>query len=93
MDDSGLDVRDVLSQADGRRHSLRPGLDSVRLAFDAPTSRAGLARTVLVEATGYYNVIMRPEGELQPETFRRLLNEPGGVARFALERLRDQPGY
>jgi hypothetical protein len=47
---------------------------------------------VLVEATGYYNVIVRPEGEPRPEVFRRLMTEPGGVARFALERLRDQAG-
>ena len=90
-DDTGRDVLDVFRRADGRRHSLRPGLDSVTLDFPAPARRAGQARTVLVEATGYYNVITRPEGEPQPEVFRRLVAEPGGVARFALERLRDRP--
>ncbi len=75
-----------------RRHSLRPHLDAVTLAFPAPLRRAGRARTVLVEATGYYNVILHPEGEPRPEVFRRLLEEPGAVARFALERLRDWDG-
>jgi hypothetical protein len=89
-DDAGRDVRDLLNRADGRRHSLRPGRDSVTLVFPAPRLRAGQARTVLVEATGYYNVIVRPEGAPQPELFRRLLEEPGGVARFALEHLRDE---
>ncbi len=91
-DDTGRDVLDVLHGQDGRRHSLRPGRDTLTLAFDAPRLRPGRARTVLVEATGYYNVIVRPEGEPRPDVFRRLVAEPGGVARFALERLRDQAG-
>jgi len=33
-------------------------------------------------------VIVRSDGVPQPQVFRRLLEEPGGVARFALERLR-----
>ena len=91
-DDAGRDILDLLQRADGRRHSLRPARDTVTLVFPAPRRRAGLARTVLVEATGYYNVIVRPEGEPRPEVFRRLLGEPGGVARFALERLRERAG-
>lgn len=91
-EDEGRDVLELLRRADGRRHSLRPGRDAVTLAFDAPPRRSGQTRTVLVEATGYYNVIARPEGEPQPEVFRRLLGEPGGVARFALEKLRDRAG-
>jgi hypothetical protein len=86
-EDSGRDVLALLRDADGRRHSLRPHLDGVTLEFEAPPRRPGLARSVLVEAAGYYNVIVRAEGEPQREAFRRLLTEPGAVARFALERM------
>jgi hypothetical protein len=89
-EDSGRDVLALLSDADGRRHSLRPHLDGVTLEFESPPRRAGLARSVLVEAAGYYNVIVRAEGEPQREAFQRLLSEPGAVARFALERMSER---
>lgn len=58
-----------------------------QLAVALATSLGGCTLTVLVEATGYYNVIVHSEGEPRREAFRRLLDEPGGVTRFAQERL------
>jgi hypothetical protein len=84
----GRDVTEILARRDGQRHSLRPHLDSVTLRFVAPQARTGRARTVLVEATGYYQVIVLAKGEPQREVFRRLVEEPGAVARFALDSLR-----
>lgn len=81
------DLTALLRRADGRRHSLRPRTDSVLLAFDAPPRRPGFHRTVLAEATGYYNVIVPADGDPQREALRRLTDEPGAVARFALERI------
>jgi hypothetical protein len=89
-DPDGRDVSDLVRRVDGRLHSLRPHLDTVTLAFAAPPPRPGRARTVLVEANGYYSVIVRSEGAPQSEAFRRLVEEPGAVARFALERLRER---
>jgi hypothetical protein len=89
--DDGRDVGGVLARPDHRRHLLRPGQDSVTLRFPAPPPRPGWRRTLLLEATGYYGVIMPAEGEPRPEEFRRLVEEPGGVARFTLEWLRRRP--
>jgi hypothetical protein len=38
----------------------------------------------------YYNVMLRAQGEPRPDVFRRLLEEPGAVSRFALDPLRDR---
>ena len=89
--DDGRDVGDVLSRPDHRRHLLRPGQDSVTLRFPAPPPRPGWRRTLLLEATGYYGLIVPAEGQPRPEEFRRLVDEPGGVARFTLEWLRRRP--
>jgi hypothetical protein len=89
-DPDGRDVTDLLRRVDGRLHSLRPHLDTVTLVFPAPPPRPGRARTVLVEANGYYSVIVRSEGAPQPQVFRQLVEQPGAVARFALERLRER---
>jgi hypothetical protein len=87
VDDAGQDVLEPLRQVDGRRHTLLPRRDAVELSFPARPRLPGWSRTVLVEATGYYNVIVSGQGEPRPEVFRRLLTEPGAVARFALEQL------
>lgn len=89
--EDGTDVTARLARRDGRRHSLRPRMDTVILRFPAPPREPGLARTVLVEATGYYNVIVGTDGEPRREAFRRLVEEPGAVARFALEGMRVRP--
>ena len=89
--EDGTDVTELLSSADGRRHSLRPLMDAVTLRFLAPPRRPGRLRSVLVEATGYYNVVAPAEGERQRLAFRRLVENPGAVARFALERMRPGP--
>ena len=72
------DVTELLSRADGRRHSLRPLMDAVTLRFLAPPRRPGRLRSVLVEATGCYDVVVPAEGEPQRLAFRRLVEEPGG---------------
>jgi hypothetical protein len=84
--EDGSDRTSVLRRVDRRRHSLRPGRDRVTLAFPAPPRPPGLDRTVLLEATGYYCVLVPADGEPQPEAFRRLVEQPGGVARFVLAR-------
>lgn len=86
--EDGRDLGEVLRDTDGRRHTLRPGHDSVTLAFRVPPRRPGLARSVLLEATGYYVPILPAEGEPQRAAFRRLVEEPGAVARFTLDWLR-----
>jgi hypothetical protein len=60
----------------------------VTLRFLAPPRRPGRLRSILVEATGYYNVVVPAEGEPQRLAFRRLVEEEHAVARFALERMR-----
>jgi hypothetical protein len=88
--EDGRDLTAVLRDVDAVRHTLRPGRDAVRLVFPAPARRPGWARSVLVEASGYYQLIVRAEGEPRRADFRRLVEEPGGVARFVLDSLRDE---
>ena len=88
--EDGRELTAVLCDADGRRHTLRPGRDAVRLVFPAPASRPGSTRSVLVEATGYYEPVIPAEGEPQRAAFRRLVEEPGAVAHFVLDSLREE---
>ena len=90
LGEDGRALTAVLRDADGRRHTLRPGRDAVRLVFPAPAPRPGSTRSVLVEATGYYELVIPAEGEPQRAAFRRLVEEPGAVARFVLGSLQEE---
>jgi hypothetical protein len=81
---AGRDVHGPLADADGRRVTLQPG-EWVEMAFDAPPVRADRARSVFVEATGYYTPLVRADREAHPELFEQLVKEPGAVARWSLE--------
>jgi hypothetical protein len=85
----GLDVRALLEAPDGRRHSMRTG-DAMELRFVAPPAREGLRRTVVLEATGWYRILLPAAGEPQTARFDQLLNEPDALARFSLERIQAQ---
>jgi hypothetical protein len=87
-DGSGADVRPLLAAVDGRRHSMRTG-DTVELRFSAPPARDGLVRTVVLKATGWYRILAPATGEPQTARFEQLLNEPGALARYSLERIQD----
>jgi hypothetical protein len=45
---------------------------------------------VLVEASGWYELLVAAEGEPRITEFRRLVEEPGAVGRFVLDSLRDE---
>jgi hypothetical protein len=88
--EDGRELTAVLSDPDGERHTLRPGRDAVRLVFPAPPPRLGATRSVLVEAAGYYEMEVPAAGEPRRAAFRRLVEEPGAVARFILDSLREE---
>ena len=82
----GEDVRPLLAAVDGRRHPMRTG-DTVELRFSAPPAAAGLQRTVVLKATGWYRILVPATGEPQTARFEQLLKEPGALARYSLERI------
>jgi hypothetical protein len=84
-------LTDLLAHADGRRHVLRPYRDRVTLVFPAPPPKPGRARSLLVEVAGFYIPLVLVEGGPRHAAFQRLVEEPGAVARFILEQLRETP--
>jgi hypothetical protein len=86
----GEDVREALARADGRRHVIEKG-ERVDLEFAAPPLAAGLSRSFVLKATGYYTILLPPGGEPQTARFERLLSEPGAVARYSIELLQGLP--
>ncbi len=85
IDQDGRDVKSKLAAMDNDYLVAANRGDRTELTFPAPPLTAGLDRTVLIKATGYYDIHLDARGEPQKEVADRILNEPGFAAQFALK--------
>jgi hypothetical protein len=85
IDQNGQDVRAKLASMDNDNLVAANWGDRAELTFLAPSRVEGLERTVLLKATGYYNIHLDATGEPEIETIEKMANEPGFTARFALK--------
>jgi hypothetical protein len=80
----GEDGRAALRAIDRERLVIEPG-ERLDAEFVVPPPAAGLERSVVLKATGYYRLHLEPEGAPRTAEFERLVREPDAFARFALE--------
>ena len=82
----GADRTDALRAADEAYDTIEIGGQPVWLTFDVPPLRAGLTRTVLLHAQGYYTLDLAATGEPDRARLERLESEPGYAVHFLTER-------
>ncbi len=97
VDSHGTDIRPLLAATDDRYVAMPATGDSAELVFLAPPRPAGLARSVILKASGYYDIHMGNLGDPQSDVLARIRTEPGYSVRYALEeyarwKLAQQPG-
>jgi hypothetical protein len=88
-DAHGADVRGLLAAADHRRLLLRRG-DVVELSFPAPPEAERVALVPVLEATGYYEILVPAVGEPDRALYQRLMREPGAFGEYARAGLRSR---
>ncbi len=85
IDHKGKDVREILAKNDNN-YLIMPNIgDRAELVFDSPPQRDGMVRTVLLKASGYYDIHLEAKGETQVKTIERLEKEPGYAVRYAFK--------
>jgi hypothetical protein len=57
--------------------------DYAEVIYQAPNPREGLARSLILKATGYYDIHLEATGLRQDETLRKM-NEPGYSIQLAM---------
>jgi hypothetical protein len=85
VDQKGQDVREILANVDNH-YLVMPNIgDSAQLVFEAPPPLAGLDRSPILKASGYYDIHLERGGKPQLDTLQRLENEPGYAVRYAFK--------
>jgi hypothetical protein len=78
-------VRELLKANDDRYFVMPNTGASAELIFPAPAKKPGLDRTIMLGASGYYDIHLKAGGEPQPGLIRTILAEPGSTLEYALK--------
>jgi hypothetical protein len=85
LDHKGQDVRDILRNNDNN-YLIMPNIgDRTELVFDSPPQRDGMVRTVLLKASGYYDIHLEAKGKPQLATIEKMEKEPGYAVQHAFK--------
>ncbi len=87
-DQLGRDVRDTLRTADGQYLEMPHIGDQVEMSFAVPATEAGMERTVLLRASGYYEIHLDNSGPRQDQLLYRIHTEPGFALAYSQEQLK-----
>lgn len=81
------DVREVLTNNDGRYYEMPTTQDWAELVFVTPPRIKGHQRSVLLKSSGYYEIHVPAEGEPQRELLAKLMTEAGAYGQYTLRLL------
>ncbi|MBN2409903.1 MAG: hypothetical protein JXE07_09210 [Candidatus Aminicenantes bacterium] len=81
-------VDELLAALDDRYFVMPRTGDSVEIVFPAPPEKPGSVRSLLLKASGYYDVHLSADGEPRVDLVETLLTVPGSTLDYALKAYR-----
>lgn len=85
VDHKGQDVREILAKNDNN-YLIMPNIgDSAELVFESPPQNYGLERSVILKASGYYDIHLEAEGEPEAQILEKFLTEPTFTIQYAFK--------
>jgi len=85
IDHKGQDVREILAKNDNKYLIMPDKEDFADLIFEFPPKSDGMDRTVILKASGYYDIHLEGKGEPQLQLIDKLHSEPGFVVQYAFK--------
>jgi hypothetical protein len=85
LDDRGRDVKETLTKEDNNYLIMPDTGNSAELIFPCPPRQEGLARTVVLKASGYYDIHLEAKGEPRMDVIERFVAEPGYIVEYAFQ--------
>lgn len=80
-----LAVCDLLGANDGRYFVMPRTGDSAELVFLAPALKADFDRSIILKASGYYDIHLPVQGQPQTDLINKIFSEPGSTLEYALK--------
>lgn len=81
----GKEVGKILAETDNN-YLVMPNIgDTAELVFPAPDRIAHMERTVILKASGYYDIHLNVQGQPQIEILNRIHNEPGFAVQYSFK--------
>lgn len=75
-----------LLAANDDRYLIMPATgDSAELVFPAPPLKPGLDRSIMLKASGYYDIHLQAQGGPQTDLINKIFAEPGLTLEYALK--------
>lgn len=85
VDHKGQDVRGMLKSNDNN-YLIMPNIgDRADLIFESPPHMEGMERTVILKASGYYDIHLEGKGEPQLQIIDKIYSEPGFAVQYAFK--------
>jgi hypothetical protein len=84
-DNEGRDIRKILAKEDGHYLVMPNTGDKAELVFKSPLRLDDMERSVILKATGYYDIHLEAKGEPRLDIIDRSFKEAGYVVRYALK--------
>lgn len=85
LDHKGQEVGKILAETDNN-YQVMPNIgDAVELVFPAPERIAHMERTIILKASGYYDIHLKAQGEPQTEILNRIHSEPGFAVQYSFK--------
>lgn len=86
LDWRGQDVREILSYNDNN-YIVMPNIgEKVEVTFQSISPINGMDRSVILKASGYYDIHLKKEGERNNEVLLKFLMDPEYMNQYALEK-------
>lgn len=85
IDHKGQDVREILAKNDNKYMIMPDKEDFADLIFESPPKSDGMNRTVILKASGYYDIHLEGKGEPRLQIIDKLHSEPGFVVQYAFK--------
>jgi hypothetical protein len=85
IDHKGQDVRGILKSNDNNYLSMPNIGDRADLVFESPPHSNGMERTVILKASGYYDIHLEGKGDPQLQLIDKLHSEPGYAVQYAFK--------
>jgi hypothetical protein len=85
IDHKGQDIREILAKTDNNYLAMPETGDSAELVFESPAITDDMERSVILKASGYYDIHLEARGEHQTEIIEKIFTEPGFIVQYAFK--------